>query len=346
MAFNNNKGELPFPYEINDLDPEINAELLEYFHGERTGFVQVGPQKYFFPSKYKEAAEYFYNFQARPDDIWIATFPRSGTTWTQELVWLLANDLDYETAQREPLTKRFPFFEFHIFMHDDVKQELLDDNADDPNKMNFIEIISQPGYEFFAQMQQRRFIKTHFPFSLLPPSVTEQQAKVIYVARNPKDVAVSFYHLNRLYKTQGYIGDFPRYWSYFKRGLNPWMPYFSHLKEGWSHRHDPNVLFMFYEDMNKNFPETICKVAKFLGKTLTTEQIDKLATYLNIENFKNNPAVNGKELKEVKVLNSGEAGFVRNGKIGSWQKEFTPKLIAEADQWMADNLQDTDLRFP
>lgn len=63
-------------------------------------------------------------------------------------------------------------------MHDDVKQELLEDNADDPNKMNFIEIISQPGYEFFAQMQQRRFIKTHFPFSLLPPSVTEQQAKV------------------------------------------------------------------------------------------------------------------------------------------------------------------------
>lgn len=103
---------------------------------------------------------------------------------------------------------------------------------------------------------------------------------------------------------------------------------------------------MFYEDMNKNFPETICKVAKFLGKTLTIEQIDKLATYLNIENFKNNPAVNGKELKEVKVLNSGEAGFVRNGKIGSWQKEFTPELIAEADQWMADNLQDTDLRFP
>lgn len=29
------------------------------------------------------------------------------------------------------------------------------------------------------------------------------------------------------------------------------MPYWSHLKEGWEHRHEPNVLFMFYEDMNK-----------------------------------------------------------------------------------------------
>jgi len=41
----------------------------------------------------------------------------------------------------------------------------------------------------------------------------------VYVARNPKDVAVSFYHLNRLIKTQGYVGDFPRYWDYFERNL-------------------------------------------------------------------------------------------------------------------------------
>lgn len=83
--------------------------------GEKTGFVQVGPQKYFFPSNYVHMANHFYNFQARPDDIWVATFPRSGTTWTQELVWMIANDLDYEAAQRDPLTKRFPFFEFVFF---------------------------------------------------------------------------------------------------------------------------------------------------------------------------------------------------------------------------------------
>lgn len=44
--------------------------------------------------------------------------------------------------------------------------------------------------------------------------------QVIYVARNPKDVAVSFYHLNRLYRTQGYIGDFAKYWDYFERNLS------------------------------------------------------------------------------------------------------------------------------
>lgn len=34
-----------------------------------------------------------------------------GTTWTQELVWLIANDLDYEKARRIPQMERFPFFE-------------------------------------------------------------------------------------------------------------------------------------------------------------------------------------------------------------------------------------------
>lgn len=84
---------------------------IEYVIGERTGFVQVGPEKYFFPYKYQSEAQNYYNFQARPSDVWVITFPRSGTTWTQELVWLVANGLDFATAKKVPLTTRFPFFE-------------------------------------------------------------------------------------------------------------------------------------------------------------------------------------------------------------------------------------------
>lgn len=64
-----------------------------------------------FPGTFRKHADHFYNFKARSDDIWIATYPRSGTTWTQELLWMIANDLDYEAAQKDFLTKRSPFFE-------------------------------------------------------------------------------------------------------------------------------------------------------------------------------------------------------------------------------------------
>lgn len=63
-------------------------------------------------------------------------------------------------------------------MHDDVKKELIIDNQDDPKKQGFIDIVSTPGYEFLPLINERRFIKSHMPFSLLPPSVMNNQAKV------------------------------------------------------------------------------------------------------------------------------------------------------------------------
>lgn len=35
----------------------------------------------------------------------------TGTTWTQEMVWLLENNLDYETSKEKPLYERFPMLE-------------------------------------------------------------------------------------------------------------------------------------------------------------------------------------------------------------------------------------------
>lgn len=81
------------------------------FLGERDGFVQVGPSKYFFPQQFRENADNYYNFKGRSSDIWVSTFPRSGTTWTQEMVWLIGNNLDFYKAKNDYLTNRFPFFE-------------------------------------------------------------------------------------------------------------------------------------------------------------------------------------------------------------------------------------------
>ncbi|XP_058451745.1 luciferin sulfotransferase [Malaya genurostris] len=334
-----------FPYKIEFVDDIVNLKLLAHFHGEKTGFVQVGDDKWFFPSKYEQAAEHFYGFEARSSDVWVASFPRSGTTWTQEMVWMICNNLDAQAARSEPLTKRFPFFEFHIFMHDLMKEEFLSENQH-PATRQFIDEISKPAYELLDAATERRFIKTHFPFSLLPPSIFKSGAKVIYVARNPTDVVVSYYHLNRLYRTQGYVGDFAHFYDYFERNLTPWSPYWTHVKQGWKARHSPNVLFMFYEDMKANLPKTIRRVAEFLDKRLTDDEVSRLSEHLSVESFKKNPSINGEELTAARILNTDVQGFIRNGQVNSTEKEMTPEIMERIRVWTEENLRGSDFKFP
>nr|CAD7402381.1 unnamed protein product [Timema cristinae] len=126
----------------------------------------------------------------------------------------------------------------------------------------------------------------------------------------------------------------------------PWAPYWAHINEGWKRRHQPNVLFLFYEDINKDLPGTVKKVAQFLNKSLSDEQVAQMSKHLNIENFRRNPAVNMDFLKEVGLLNSGEQSFIRKGGVGGWTSEFTPELNQRADRWIHEHLKNTDIRFP
>lgn len=63
------------------------------------------------PAKFVDYADRIRNFQVYEDDVWIVTFPKCGTTWTQEMVWLIDHDLDYDTAKQVNLNARSVFFE-------------------------------------------------------------------------------------------------------------------------------------------------------------------------------------------------------------------------------------------
>lgn len=104
-------------------------------------------------------------------------------------------------------------------MHDKTKQMFIDEHDGNAVNQDMIRTISVPCYDFLPKMNEKRFIKTHLPFSLMPPSVMNERAKIIYVARNPKDVIVSYYHLSRLYRTTGYVKDFDKFWDYFENDL-------------------------------------------------------------------------------------------------------------------------------
>lgn len=65
--------------------------------------------------------------------------------------------------------------------------------------------------EFTKNVPSPRFIRTHLPFDLLPKQLRtgEKKPKIIYIARNPKDVAISYYHHSRLFI--GYCGSFENF---------------------------------------------------------------------------------------------------------------------------------------
>jgi len=46
---------------------------------------------------------------------------------------------------------------------------------------------------YVERMPRPRFVKTHLPLSLLPEDLLDK-AKVIFVARDVRDIAVSLYH--------------------------------------------------------------------------------------------------------------------------------------------------------
>ena len=101
------------------------------------------------------------------------TNPRNYQTNTQ--IWSILNDLDFETAQKTDIDKKFFFLD-------------MDWLGGSTNISACEEALGR-----------RRLVKSHQPLSLLPRDLLTK-AKVVYVGRNPKDVAVSYYHHHRLTK--------------------------------------------------------------------------------------------------------------------------------------------------
>ncbi|KAI5632730.1 sulfotransferase domain-containing protein [Phthorimaea operculella] len=257
---------------------------------------------------------------------------------------MVANDFDYAGAAATTLGRRFPYVEVPALFHPRLIERLKEENKDSETKLQMIEEIASKEKQL-SEMPSPRFVKSHLPMSLLPPTLLDT-AKVVYVARDPRDVAVSFYHHNKSNRVHGYIGDFKTYWKLFLADLITYSPFFDHLKEAWERRHHPNMLFLFYEELPKDLPAAVRRVAKFLNKEVTEEQVGKLCEHLSFDNFKKNKSVNYDEIKDLGVFVGGENPIIRRGKSGGWRDYFDEEMMQQADAWMQHNLRDTDLRFP
>ncbi|CAF4051540.1 unnamed protein product [Rotaria sp. Silwood2] len=167
-------------------------------------------------------------YEAQSDDIFILTYPRSGTHWISTIVCGLLTDgkpLDEDTGDYL------------------AKIQFLDRFGKDIVKTTMI----RPGA-----------IQTHYPFYCVP---YHPQAKYICVIRQPKDVCVSCYQIlssNSAFRFSQI--DFSTFFQLFINGQTPYIDYFDHLDSLWSHKDDENVLLVSYEQMKNDLRGVIDKV--------------------------------------------------------------------------------------
>ena len=103
------------------------------------------------------------------------------------------------------------------------------------------------------KMPSPRFFKSHNPYNMMAGGLPHTSpAKYIYIARNPKDVAVSFYYHMRMLTMFKYSGTWDEFYQLYKSDKMMFGDWFDHVLEWWKHRDAENILFLKYEDMKKD----------------------------------------------------------------------------------------------
>ena len=76
---------MSYPFKWKPVSKELEAKRIKLFDVGSTyrNGVTSEPLNISVPSPMPEVAKKIYNFKVRPDDIWIITYPKCGTTWTQ-----------------------------------------------------------------------------------------------------------------------------------------------------------------------------------------------------------------------------------------------------------------------
>ncbi|KAG7158663.1 Luciferin sulfotransferase-like 2 [Homarus americanus] len=310
------------------------------FKGYDKGLVRLNPGRWLFPVDYTKFADNLYKFKFRTSDVVVMTWPKAGTTWTQEIVWTMRNNpnLDHPLAKMG-VNDRSPFMEFDMLLGS-KKLTPLEDNA------SFMDTFRKqcPGKDpkdgLTLQMSEAapdpRTIKTHLPFSLHTPDLLDT-AKVVYVARSPKDVVVSYYHHSRLILCHDFNGSLDQFTQYFFDDDLVFGPYWLHMKEAWEKRDHPNMHFIFYEDVKTNNMVELQKLNKFLNTNLTEEQ---LSGARGDEEFVNL----GETFFNENVLKN-DGGFFRKGEVGDGKQRLSPEQQAKIDQWTHQHTKDFGASF-
>ncbi len=185
------------------------------------------------------------NYRPRPEDVFVVTQMRSGTTWMQQLV--------YEIAARG-------------------RGDLSDTGHGHLYAVSpWIDGVNSVTVEGAPVVGEKpiRIIKTHLPTVLCPFS---DEAKYIYVARHPVSCFASIVDFNRS-MLGPFLPPMATLVEWYCSDRMYWLPWPRHVDGWWRWAEGrENVLFVHYEEMKRDFAAARDRVARFLGYVLTPDE--------------------------------------------------------------------------
>jgi len=253
------------------------------------------------------------DFAFRDDDIVIATYAKSGTTWMQQII----SQLIFDGAEDLPVSDMSPWIDLRI----------------PPREVKLPALEAQ---------EHRRFVKTHLPVDAL---VFSQNAKYIYVARDARDVMWSLYNhhakANELWydainNTPGRVG--PEIGepgddvvAYFENWLNtdgqPYWSFWENLRSWWEIRDLPNVKMVHFSDMKADLAGQVAEVAEFLDIAVSPELMEKVLEHSSFHYMKN--VATGTAPAGGMFWDGGQKTFINKGINGRWKDMLSEETNAQ-----------------
>lgn len=252
-------------------------------------------------------------FPYQDGDVLVSTYPRTGTNWTMDLLYMLRNgSLNIRDTMAPP-----------------------------------IEIF--PGVSL--EQPAPRFFYTHLTYQLLPDEHKKNGGKIILVVRNPKDTVVSLYHFGIGTQLMPVDVSFEEFLDLFKAGrtgASDYVWFYSEWDKALKENPAMPVLLVQYEDLKQDGLTELRRICQFLKIDRSDDFLRKVIVNTEIQKIKaakdTSPAMqHAINLISVRQQPNTKPppAFYRKGIVGDWKNHFTVAQSADYDHHFTEKLGHT-----